>query len=113
MSVTWNDFSMFLLASCSGGLNLSRLVLAVVFNMPAAADHFLVSILLLQEGSPLAASSVRMDLLAPELTRDLTILHLVCLFLLPVLHCVFTNRIRRLDSLALRTSSESDCLCRF
>jgi hypothetical protein len=81
---------MFVLALSSGRLNSSRLVLADVFNMPAAVDHFLVSVSLLR-GGPLAASSVTMDSLAPELTRDLTILYLDCLFFLPVLCCILKN----------------------
>ena len=73
-------------------LNLSRLVLTLVFNKPAAVDHFLVSVLLLR-GRPLAAFSEMIDSLAPVSTRALTNLFFDCLLFLPVECCILTNRI--------------------
>jgi len=74
-------------------LNSSRLVLTLVFNKPAAVDHFLVSVLLLARGRPLAAFSEMIDSLAPVSTRALTNLFLVCLFFLPVECCILMNKI--------------------
>ena len=74
-------------------LNSSRLVLTLVFNKPAAVDHFLVSVLLLR-GRPLAALSEMVDSLTPVSTRALTNLFLVCLFFLPVKCCILMNKIR-------------------
>ena len=50
--------------------NSSLLVLTLVFSMPAAVDHFLVSVLLLK-GSPLAALAEMIVLLAPVSMRAL------------------------------------------
>ena len=67
--MTFFDFTISL--KFSETENSSRLVLTLVFNKPAAVDHFLVSVLLLR-GRPLAALSEMIDSLAPVSTRDLT-----------------------------------------